>query len=342
MILHLWKHILYLFLSLSLTVRICTPSGIAQPLPEPITLKMQLVPFLGSAPFFIGEEEGFFTEQGLQIKFVKMVRSADGIPALVQGKLDVLYGSVSTGFLNAIARNAKIKFVADKGYLSPAVCTYEALLVRRVLIEERKLDNLAQIRGRRIAMNPVSNKAYFMEKLINTVGLSLDDIKIVDIPTPVMPEALEKGTIDFVSTTEPWVTQILQAGHAVLWMPFQKVMPDFQNAAILYGPTLLEKNPEAGRRLMMAYLKAVRQYNQGKTERNLKIMAKHTGLDQELLKKCCWPSLRNNGQINIESMIDFQKWALKRGYLDKELPANRFWDPSFVDYANKVLNTSTK
>jgi len=78
-------------------------------------------------------------------------------------------------------------------------------------------------------------------QLINTVGLSLDDIKIVDIPSPVMPEALEKGTIDFVLTTEPWITQILQTGQAVLWIQFQKVMPDFQNAAILYGPALLEK-----------------------------------------------------------------------------------------------------
>jgi len=75
---------------------------------------------------------------------------------------------------------------------------------------------------------------------------------------------------------------------------------------------------------MIAYLKSMRQYNQGKTERNLKILAKYTGLDQELLKICCWPSLRNNGQINIESMIDFQQWALKKGYLDKEIPPNQF------------------
>jgi NitT/TauT family transport system substrate-binding protein len=91
---------------------------------------------------------------------------------------------------------------------------------------------------------------------------------------------------------------------------------------------------------MVANLKAVRQYNQGKTKRNLDILAKHTGLDRELLEEVCWPAIRNNGQIHIESVMDYQAWAMKKGFLDKEVAPNQFWDPRFIDYANKVLNSS--
>ncbi len=93
---------------------------------------------------------------------------------------------------------------------------------------------------------------------------------------------------------------------------------------------------------MLAYLKAVREYKQGKTERNLKIIAKHSGLDEELLKRCCWPSLRENGRINIESILDFQKWAVKKGLLDKVVTPEQFWDPSFVSYASRVLSSASK
>jgi ABC-type nitrate/sulfonate/bicarbonate transport system substrate-binding protein len=179
-----------------------------------------------------------------------------------------------------------------------------------------------------------------VEKLLNTAGLSLNDIVIVDVPTPVMPDALKKGTIDVVATVEPWITFALQTGHAVLWMPAQKVIPGFQLSTILFGPTLLEKNPEVGKRFMIACLKAVRQFNKGKTERNLEIIAKHTGLDKELLKRTCWPSLRDDGKINIESVLDFQSWAVKKGFQDKLVSPDQFWDPSFIEYANKVLNKS--
>jgi NitT/TauT family transport system substrate-binding protein len=86
--------------------------------------------------------------------------------------------------------------------------------------------------------------------------------------------ALAKRRIDFMVTTEPWLTRIIRAGHGVLWKRVQDVIPDFDYAFVRYGPSILEKDPEAGRRFMVAYLKGVHQYNQGKTVRNLEIMAK--------------------------------------------------------------------
>jgi len=93
---------------------------------------------------------------------------------------------------------------------------------------------------------------------------------------------------------------------------------------------------------MVAFLKAVRQYNQGKTKRNLEIVGKYTGLDRRLLEEVCWPAMRNDGQIHIESVMDYQAWAMKKGFLDKEVLPHQFWDPSFIEYANKVLGKSNQ
>lgn len=93
---------------------------------------------------------------------------------------------------------------------------------------------------------------------------------------------------------------------------------------------------------MVAYLKAVRQYNQGKTERNLEILAKHTELDRELLKRACWPSMHNDGRINVRGVLDFQAWAVGKGFLDSPVKEEQFWDPRFVKYANQVLKTGTR
>jgi hypothetical protein len=88
---------------------------------------------------------------------------------------------------------------------------------------------------------------------------------------------------------------------------------------------------------MVAYLKAVRQYNKGKTDRNLEILAEHTELDRELLKKICWPTFRNDGSINIDSIFEFQKWGLKKGLIDQPASKEQLWDSRFIDYANRIL-----
>jgi NitT/TauT family transport system substrate-binding protein len=122
----------------------------------------------------------------------------------------------------------------------------------------------------------------------------------------------------------------------------EQEFPDFQLSVVMYGPSVLDKNPDAGRRFMIAYLKAARQWNEGKTERNLAIVSEATGLDETLLRKACWPPLRDDGQINVQSVIDFQAWAVRREYLDNPVPEQQFWDPSFVEHANEVLRTTSQ
>jgi NitT/TauT family transport system substrate-binding protein len=343
MILHFWKYLFYLLLILFLFLQtsISFSKEVAQS--KPIKLKVVSAPYISNAPFFIAEEEGYFSEQGLQIEFIQMIEPNVVIPSLIKGDLDVMGEMIQPSQLNAIARGAGIKIVADKGYLASTGCTDNALMARRTLVEEKKLDRLSQLKGRRVAMNqPSSSGGYFMETILSQAGLTLDDVEKVFIPVPSRVEAFGKGTLDLTIVPEPWVTLMLQTTHAVVWIPINQIAPDFQLATLMYGPTLLEKNPKAGKRFMVAYLKAVRQYNQGKIERNLKMIAKHTQLDQELLKRTCWPALRNDGKINIESVLDFQAWAVKRGFLDKAVTTNQFWDPSFIEYANKVLDSAKK
>jgi NitT/TauT family transport system substrate-binding protein len=342
MFINLHKCPLWGCLLIALVLGACAPRGVEQPQPEPVALKVVAQPYLSFAPFFIAEEEGYFAEQGLQIEFLRMDRADKAVPALAQGEFDVAGGRIAPSHLNAMARGAHIKVVACKGYLSSEDCTYAAIMVRRVLIEDGELESPTQLRGRRIAAAPGTFSSYYLDALLNTAGLTLDDIETLDIPTATRGEALAKGSVDGVTAAEPWVTRISQAGQGVIWMPAQQVLPDFQWAFVIFGPTLLEENPDAGRRFMVAYLKAVQQYNQGKTERNLEILAEHTGLDRELLTQACWPPFRDDGRINVQSVLDFQAWALENGYLDSLVTEEQFWDPSFVEYANQVLGASSQ
>jgi len=336
------KSIIWLSLIFALLLQVMESFGREQKT-GPIKLKVLYTPFLSQAPLFIAEAEGYFADQELQINFIRMGRSTAAIPALVQGDLDILAGDLNIGLLNAMARKARIRFVAEKGHINPIGCVSQfGFLVRRDLVEGGRLNSPAQLKGLRIAVSRASPSEYFVEKLLNPVGLTIDDVTLVDMLTSTYPDALEKKTIDAACASEPWITRAIESGHTVLWRSSQQVIPNFQRAFIVYGPNLIDQTPELGRRFMIAYLKAVKQYNQGKTERNLQIVSKYTELDQEFLRRACWPSFHNDGKINIEGLLDFQTWALKKGLLDKMVSPNQFWEPSYIEYANKVLNKLTK
>jgi NitT/TauT family transport system substrate-binding protein len=304
-----------------------------------VKLRVLLPSRLSSAPFFIAADGGFFAEQGLDVEFVKIVRTADALTALAHGDLDVWTGAVSFALLNLIARDNRVKVVSDKGYFAPGGCSYSALMVRRTLIETGLVLEPRQLRGRRVAVNATASFGYFMEKLLGPVGLSLADVQVVDIPEgegAVVAEALRSGSVDAAFVLEPWVTRIQQTNTAEVFASAAQVMAGYQHMVTAFGPSLLVRNPGAGRRFMNAYLRAVRQYNEGKTARNLQVLAKNTGFDVGLLQEACWPSVRDDGRVDLSSMADFQRWGLRRGFLDRVLAPSQFWDATFVDYANQA------
>lgn len=101
---YLQKSIVCAFLSLIFLVQVDGIAAQEYRPSAPIKLKVLLTPFLSQAPFLIAKEEGYFTEQGFQVDFVRMNRAHEAIPALIQGLLDVVPGTINITFLNAMVR----------------------------------------------------------------------------------------------------------------------------------------------------------------------------------------------------------------------------------------------
>jgi NitT/TauT family transport system substrate-binding protein len=100
---------------------------------------------------------------------------------------------------------------------------------------------------------------------------------MTEVPHIAEIDALQKGNIDVALAGEPWLSRIQEAGAATVWVRAEDVAPNETFGYVFFGPNLLEKNRDVGRRFMLAYREAIDLYSQGKTERNVAILAAATG-----------------------------------------------------------------
>lgn len=306
--------------------------------PAPLTkVRLVILPFLSSAPLLIALDQGFFGDEGLEVELVQLESSSTALPSLAQGDVDLVSAVTGASTLSAIARGAQIRMVADRTSWAADGCDYHGLLVRPDLLAGNEIARPEQLAGLHLNTNPVGAEGFYVDRILQAYGLTLDDMEIADLPVATLIDALNNGSMDMVDITEPWLTRIVESGAGVLWKGAREVVPDFQFAVLLYGPNLLEKDRETGERVIRAYLRGVRQYNEGKTERNLDIISRATEIDPALLKTMCWPTVRNDGRINTDSIMDFQVWAVGKGYLDASVPVQEFWDGSFAEKAASDL-----
>ncbi len=304
--------------------------------PEPVELKVGYIPYTSYLPFFIAQEEGYYAEQNLVVELIKFGRQSDAIPMLISGDIDIYAGPLDTMVLNAIVQGGEIKFVADKGYNNPTGCIYTAWIARQDIYESGVLDDLNNLRGMKIGFNKTQTAEYGLDLILGEVGMTSADIEIMDLSAPDRVAGITNGSIDIVFLSEPFLSQVVTSGAGTIWRAWETTMPDFQLAMLMYGKTMFE-NPDAGNRFMVAYLKAVRQYMEGTTPRNAQLMAAFLESTPEEVVIPCWQSLRTDGSIDTQSILDYIDWAVARGYMLSALTEEQFWDPSFIEYANDVL-----
>ncbi len=309
-------------------------SGAAPPVDsDPVTLL--LVPFLTHAPLFIAHDEGYFEDSGLQVDVVEMHRPTTAFPLLLRGEIDVMGSVIHAGFFNAAARGANVKAVAGMAYVAEDTCTHLGVLARKDLIRNDGTIISATLKDSRVSLIHPSLFSYFFDTMLVRHGMGLGDVRIVDIGQAGKIDAFEKGLLDFSTAGEPWLTRHVQSGFSQVFCRAEDVLPDFQFSMILFGEKLLRSDSDRGQRFIAAYLRAVQQYVLGKTDRNVDILSRHTHQSPEIIRKACWPAVRQTGELNIASLLDYQAWLLNSGYVDKVLTKGQIHDARFIESAGR-------
>lgn len=298
---------------------------------EPLMrVELGVRPFLYNAPVFIALEEGYFAEEGLDVR-VHMIsgHAATSLLAVDHGEIDVLIGGVFLGIFNAIDEGSAVRMVADVGHFAPDACSPWALVAEQNLAGSGRLRSPASLRGLRIDVNPNISEGFFVESYLRRGGLSLNDIEIAEVPLAARQEAMNRASIDMTAISEPYLSRILADGHEV-HVNANEVVPGLQFATLVFGRSLLTERREAGRRFVSAYLRGVQQYLDGKTARNVELLSASTELDAEALERACWPSVRGDGMIETAPLQEFQRWGFEKGLIDRVLDPAEYFDPSFV------------
>ncbi len=310
--------------------------GVPEPL-ETITLKVTFSEQISYAPLLIAKHEGYFIEQGLEIEYVPFGRASEAVALLISGNIDVYAGTLNTGLLNAIYESGNIKVVADRGHIArESECTYQAIFVRKDLFESGAVTAPVDLKGLTLSASTAGPSAFVLSSYLAQGGLTFNDVTIVDLDVPAEIDSFTNKALDVSIAPEPNLTRLMNSGQVVMLAKAEDIVGTLQSGVIAFSNRLLVDHPDIGIRFMTAYLKAVRQYNEGKTDRNLAILSESTGLSVEDLRSYCWPDIRDDATVDFGGVAPFQQWSIEQGHLDQAVTEEQFWDGSILQEALKL------
>jgi NitT/TauT family transport system substrate-binding protein len=143
----------------------------------------------------------------------------------------------------------------------------------------------------------------------------------------------------------PFVWQLEEQGLAIPFASVDELVAPqpMTIAVIMANSDWVKANPELVQRYMTAWLRGAREYCQayhGASNRQEiidELVSSKTEPRKELLEKYPWPARSPNGKINVASMTDINKWYVENKMSNKEFPASRLVDSTYIDYAIQKL-----
>lgn len=312
----------------------------AAPERQAVTVRVGVLGIAADAPFYFAKERGYLQEEGLDAEYVRFDSGQQMIAPLGTDQLDLGGGAVGPGLANAVLRGVNVRIVGDWARDAPGT-RFNCLMVRRELLDSGAVRTMADFRGRTFAQNvPGSILSYVFERDLQRAGLRTDEVQFATLPFGDMLAAFSNGLADVAYGVEPFQTLGEDRGLTRCWHYASESEPDLQNAVVLYGPAFAEQRPDAARRFMVGYLRAVRDYHraffgdgQGRAEQ-LALLTRITPIqDVSLLERMAPTWMDPNGGVNVASLQAVVRWYIERGDVPPEADFSRAVDPQFASYA---------
>ena len=231
--------VVILLVLLGIFSQACAGQGSPQEAPDIGTIQVGYIPILGFAPFFIAVEKGYFEEQGLDVELQSFRSGGPMIAPLSTSQIDVGGGEAGTALYNAINQDLDVIVTAGLASQPPGFGAVP-LLVRKDLFDSGEVGEVADLAGRKVAINVEHGTAeYLLAEALSQGGLTVDDVELITLPFPDMPAALANQAVEAVILPHPLASRALGEESAVVLVDGDQVTDTPQNGVIYFGKRLL-------------------------------------------------------------------------------------------------------
>jgi len=122
-----------------------------------------------------------------------------------------------------------------------------ALMVQK----DSDIRSIADLRGKTVAVpNRFSNQRLLIYRALNNAGMSINDIKMIEMPPPDMPAALYAKATDAVTSGEPFMGQCELDGYGRVLYLTKDIWPGFISCVLAVHEDEIRTNPDRIQRLV--------------------------------------------------------------------------------------------
>lgn len=190
----------------------------------------------------LGLDKGFFAEEGIDLEVGKAATGAAAISQIINGQQQVGLGGISP-VVTAAASGIPVMLVSGSvtDRESP-----EGTINQTLVRGDSPIRSFGDLAGKTVAVNSVKCCwEFWIREAAAKNGVDPNSLNLVQMPFPDQVTALKQGSVDAISTTQPYATELRQQGFRDIGDSPALAFDNPNNANTLYymSKAFVEQNP---------------------------------------------------------------------------------------------------
>lgn len=153
-----------------------------------------------SAPLIIAAEKGYFGDEGLDITIKNYSFGKLCLEAMFAKEVDLATVAEIPIVLNAFKRN-DFSIIAEFAY------NYDN---SKIVVHKDRIRTGAELKGHNIGVPFGTSAQFFLDIYLNYSNVPKASVKLINISAQDLPAAMKNGTVDAISSFEPYAYETLQ------------------------------------------------------------------------------------------------------------------------------------
>lgn len=266
-----------------------------------------VIPIADTAALWLGVEQGFFEEEGLDVTIETASGGAAIVPAVIAG--DYQFGFSNTLSLMVAAENLPIRMVSAAVASTGDTAADMGAVVTKA---DSGIAGPADLAGKTVSSNSVGNiNDTVVRDAVDEAGADSSTISFVEVPFPEAVAAVQNDQVDAAFVVEPFVTAAKEAGLTVVTSAYADFDPNLDIAAYFAKDDV---DAELEEKFVAAMQKSL-EYAQENPDEVRRILGTYTQTPAEVLEKITLPTFPT--EMNRDAIERLAEAAESYGVLSK-------------------------
>ena len=287
----------------------------------PRAVSVGVIPIADVAPIYLGVEQGFFTDRGLDLELVTGQGGAALVPAVVSGQQDFAFSN-TLSLMVAKEAGLPLQVVATgNSSTGDPADDFGCVLVPG----DSPLQSLADLPGKRVSTNTLQNiNVAVVRDMVDRAGADSSTIQFLEVAHPDVPQAIATEQVDAAVSVEPFKSIAIGQGARCLSNVFAEAQDQPLTIGAYFANTqTVQADPE----LVEAFTAGLQEsfaYATDNPAEVRRILGTYTELTPELTEAitlATWPQDIDRGSFEYMSEVGVRYGILKApADLDTLLP----------------------